>query len=105
MSTLLAAAVHSGRFTTLDWGVVVIYVLTIAAVGLWLSRGQQSKRDYFLGGRNIPWWAVGFSIVATETSALTVIGVLDMAIGALAVKEGLISASKGSMLFMMIVLG
>lgn len=105
MSTLLAAAVHSGRFTTLDWGVVVIYVLMIAAVGLWLSRGQQSKRDYFLGGRNIPWWAVGFSIVATETSALTVIGVPGMAIGALAVKEGLISASKGSMLFMMVVLG
>jgi SSS family transporter len=40
---------------------------------LWLSRGQSSSTDYFLGARTLPWWAVLLSIVATETSAITVI--------------------------------
>ena len=37
-------------------------------------RGQQNATDYFLGGRSAPWWALAFSIVATETSTLTIIG-------------------------------
>ena len=44
-------------------------------------RGQKGARDYFLGGRNIPWWGVGLSILATETSALTFIGVPALAYG------------------------
>src|SRR6185312_14823200 len=39
-------------------------------------------RDYFLGSKNIPWWGIGLSIVAAETSALTIIGIPGLAIGA-----------------------
>jgi SSS family transporter len=49
-------------------------VLTLG-LGLWVSRGQRSAGDYFLGARDLPAWAVMLSIVATETSALTVISV------------------------------
>ena len=44
-------------------------------VGLWVSRGSRTAGDYFLGARNLPAWAILFSVVATETSALTVISV------------------------------
>jgi len=65
-----------------DWIVIVLYLLGIIALGVWFGKGQRDTRDYFLGGKDIPWWGVGFSIVATETSALTFIGVPAMAFGA-----------------------
>ncbi len=61
-------------FTALDYGVLFAYLAATAAFGAWLGRGQRNLRDYFLGGRNLPWWAVCLSIVATETSTLTFIG-------------------------------
>jgi SSS family transporter len=64
-----------------DWLVIGAYLAGIMAFGLWRGRGQTSTRDYFLGSRTMPWWGVGFSIVATETSALTFIGVPAMAYG------------------------
>lgn len=64
-----------------DWLVIAGYLAGILAFGLWRGRGQTSTRDYFLGSRNMPWWGVGFSIVATETSALTFIGVPALAYG------------------------
>lgn len=101
----LAAATNAGVFTTLDWGVVVAYIALVMVIGLWFSRGQKTKRDYFLGGRNLSWWAVGFSIVATETSALTFIGIPAMAIGKFAVDKGVFTVAGGSLLFMMVVVG
>jgi len=62
----------------LDWGVIAAYLAGIIALGIWLGRGQKTTRDYFLGGRDLPWWGVALSIVATETSALTFIGVPAM---------------------------
>lgn len=61
--------------SALDWIVIILYLAGIIGLGVWLGRGQKTTRDYFLGGRDISWWGVGFSIVATETSALTFIGV------------------------------
>lgn len=69
------------KFTGADWLVVFLYLIGIIGLGVWLGRGQKSTRDYFLGGRDIPWWGVGFSIIATETSALTFIGVPAIAFG------------------------
>jgi SSS family transporter len=66
---------------TVDWLVMAAYLLGIIALGLWTGRGQTTTRDYFLGNRSIPWWGVGLSIVATETSALTFIGVPALAYG------------------------
>ncbi len=61
--------------SSLDYVVLGSYLALVAAIGLWVGRGQASTRDYFLGGRTIPWWAAGLSILATETSVLTFIGV------------------------------
>src|SRR5690606_21139373 len=45
------------------------------AIGLWVGRGQKDLADYLLGDRNLPWWAVLGSIVATETSTATVLSI------------------------------
>ncbi|GAB3260701.1 sodium:solute symporter [Alteromonas gracilis] len=63
----------------LDFAVIVAYLAATAWLGIKLSGKQTGLKDYFLGGRDLPWWAVCFSIVATETSALTVVGTPVMA--------------------------
>ncbi|MCD6340310.1 MAG: sodium:solute symporter [Verrucomicrobia bacterium] len=72
---------QGGHLSATDWGVIVAYLVGIVWLGSRLGRGQRGARDYFLGGRRIPWWGVGLAIVATETSALTFIGVPAMAFG------------------------
>src|SRR5436190_8062230 len=58
----------------LDIGVILAYLLGITWFGSRFRSSQKSLKDYFLGGRNAPWWAIAFSIVSAETSTLTVIG-------------------------------
>ena len=58
-----------------DLVVVGLYFVFTLSLGLWVARRQQSASDYFLGARDLPAWAILLSIVATETSALTVISV------------------------------
>lgn len=62
------------RLTSLDLILIAVYLAGITAFGIALRRGQSTVRDYFLGGRTAPWWALAFSIVATETSTLTIVG-------------------------------
>jgi SSS family transporter len=69
----------SQRFTLLDILVVVAYLAGTTALGIWVGRRQAHARDYFVADRAIPWWAVLFSIVATETSALTFISIPGLA--------------------------
>src|SRR5437667_8180265 len=71
----------NGYFNAGDWGVIFIYLLGIIALGVWFGKDQRNTRDYFLGSKNIPWWGIGLSIVAAETSALPIIGVPAMAYG------------------------
>lgn len=68
------------RFGILDFVVLVAYLAGTTALGIWLGRNQKNTTDYFVAGRNIPWWAVMFSIVAAETSALTFISVPGLAV-------------------------
>src|SRR5947208_2838346 len=68
-------------FNTADWVVIALYLFGIIALGIWFGKDQHSTRDYFLGSKNIPWWGIGLSIVAAETSALTIIGVPGLAYG------------------------
>ena len=68
-----------GRFTPLDFVVLVAYMLGVTIWGAWLGRGQKGGTDYFLGSRSLPWWAVMLSVVATETSTLTFLSVPGVA--------------------------
>jgi len=68
-------------FTAGDWTVIAVYLLGIIILGIWFGKDQATTRDYFLGSKNIPWWGIGLSIVAAETSALTIIGVPGLAYG------------------------
>src|SRR5437016_3305916 len=58
----------------IDTGVLLLYFFGIVALGLWAGRRNKNLRDFSLGGRSIPWWAVLASIVAAETSAATFLG-------------------------------
>ncbi len=64
---------------TVDLAVLAAYLLGVVTLGLWLGRGQRDVSDYLLGGRNLPWWALLLSIVATETSTVTVLSVPGIA--------------------------
>jgi SSS family transporter len=72
----------AGKFLSVaDWAVIAAYLAGVISLGVWFGKDQRNTRDYFLGSRNVPWWGVGLSIVAAETSALTIIGVPAMAYG------------------------
>lgn len=79
-------------FSTLDIIIVLVYLAASTGVGAWIGRQQKNTTDYFLGGRQIPWFAVTFSIVATETSVLTFISIPAI-------------AYQGNMTFLQIALG
>src|SRR4026208_1928909 len=63
----------------LDLIIIFGYLIGIVLFGTWFGRKQKTTRDYFLGDRSVPWWAVAFSIVATETSTITFISVPGIA--------------------------
>ena len=67
------------NFTALDFFVLILYLAGTTALGLWLGRDQKDAKDYFVAGKRIPWWAILFSVVATETSALTFISIPGLA--------------------------
>lgn len=68
-------------FTLIDGIVIVVYLIVVAVFGIWSAGTQTSTTDYFLGGRSMPWWAILFSVVATETSTLTFISIPAVAYG------------------------
>lgn len=63
----------------LDLIIIAIYLVGITLFGLRFRKKQRSLRDYFLADRNIPWWAIALSIVAAETSTLTIISIPGLA--------------------------
>jgi SSS family solute:Na+ symporter len=65
--------------TALDIVVIVTYLIGATLLGIWVGRRQKDAKDYFVAGREIPWWAVMFSVVASETSALTFISIPGLA--------------------------
>jgi solute:Na+ symporter, SSS family len=67
------------NFTALDFIVLVVYLIGTTLLGVWLGRDQKDAKDYFVAGKTIPWWAILFSVVATETSALTFISIPGLA--------------------------
>src|SRR5215470_1853712 len=75
-----------------DFAILALYLVGITLFGARFRRGQKNLRDYFLGGRTSPWWAIACSIVATETSTLTIISTPGI-------------AYSGNLRFLQIVLG
>ncbi len=66
---------HGATLNPIDLSIIIAYFMATLGIGFWVSRGQKSSGDYFLGARDLPAWGVLLSIVATETSALTVISI------------------------------
>jgi len=63
----------------LDFAIIALYLAGITLFGLRFRKKQRTLRDYFLADRNIPWWAIALSIVAAETSTLTIISIPGLA--------------------------
>jgi SSS family solute:Na+ symporter len=66
-------------FSSLDYLIVAVYLIGVTVAGALLSGRQKTAKDYFLGGKAMSWWTVGFSIVASETSTLTFISIPGLA--------------------------
>jgi SSS family solute:Na+ symporter len=75
-----------------DLSVILVYLAGITWFGAHFRRRQKSLKDYFLGGRTAPWWAIALSIVSAETSTLTIIGTPTLAFA-------------GNLAFLQVVLG
>ncbi len=79
---------------TLDLVIIFGYLIGITAFGIWYAGKQETTEDYFVGDRNVPWWAIAMSIVATETSTITFISV-----------PGIAFAKGGNFEFLQLVIG
>ena len=74
--------------------VLVVYIAGVVALGMWLGRGRQDAKQYLLGDKQSPWWAILGSIVATETSTVTFLSV-----------PGLAFAEGGDLRFLQLAIG
>jgi SSS family solute:Na+ symporter len=63
----------------LDWAIVAAYLIYIVYDGLRLTKKSQEVEGYFLANRSLPWWAVGLSVMATQLSAITLVGTTGQA--------------------------
>ena len=70
----LATTTAAGGLSLLDYLIIGIYLLAMLGMGLWIARKQQSTDDFFVGGRNLPPWAVGISLFASLLSTITFLG-------------------------------
>jgi len=79
---------------TIDLIIIFGYLIGVTLFGVWFSSKQETTEDYFVGDRNVPWWAIAASIVATETSTITFISV-----------PGIAFARNGNFQFLQLVFG
>lgn len=87
-------------FSAIDYVVLLVYLAGITAFGTRFRHAQHTVKDYFLGRRTTSWWIISLSIVATETSTLTLIGVPALVYGAYARPE-----LGGSLTYIQVVIG
>jgi SSS family transporter len=80
------------NFSVIDYIIVAVYLVGVVVFGIITSGKQKNTKDYFLGGKELSWWAVGLSIVASETSTLTFISIPGL-------------AYKSNMMFLQLVFG
>jgi SSS family solute:Na+ symporter len=65
------------HLSALDLALVMLYLAAVAAIGLWAGRGIRTRRDLFLAGRSLPWWAAGLSLVVSDIGAKDMVGLAD----------------------------
>lgn len=70
--------------TLLDWVIIALYMAFMIGLSVFVGRGQENQADYYVGGRNLPWWAVGISTMATQSGAISFISIPAF----VALKEG-----------------
>src|SRR5689334_12958291 len=87
-------------FSTIDYTVLLLYLLGVTVLGARFRRSQRTVKDYFLGAKNIPWFVISLSIVSTETSTLTLVGVPALAYSTFARPE-----QGGNLSYLQIVFG
>src|SRR6195256_3746584 len=87
-------------FSAIDYAVLLLYLAGITIFGVMFRRSQRTVKDYFLGDKNTSWVVISLSIVATETSTLTLIGVPALAYTAYARPE-----QGGSLTYLQVVIG
>ncbi len=87
-------------FSAIDYAVLVLYLAGITVFGMMFRKGQRTVKDYFLGDKSTSWVVISLSIVATETSTLTLIGVPALAYGTFARPE-----QGGSLTYLQVVFG
>ena len=80
------------NFSFIDYAIVIVYLIGSIAFGIIKAGKIKNTKDYFLGGKTMSWWSVGFSIVASETSTLTFISIPGL-------------AYKSNMMFMQLIIG
>ena len=67
------------QVSTLDYAIIIFYLIGITAFGKIIGGKQKTVKDYFVGNKEVPWWVISFSIVAAETSTLTFISIPGLA--------------------------
>src|SRR5947199_7143482 len=87
-------------FSGIDYAVLLLYLVGITVFGTRFRRSQRTVKDYFLGAKNIPWVVISLSIVATETSTLTLVGVPALAYSTFARPE-----QGGNLTYLQVVFG
>ena len=60
--------------SAIDWTIIAVYLVWVIWDGIRLSKHTNEIEGYFLASRSLPWWAVGLSVMATQLSAITMIG-------------------------------
>src|SRR6185295_681037 len=63
----------------LDWLIIIAYLVYIVYSGIRMTRRSTGIEGYFLANRSLPWWAVGLSVIATQMSAITLVGTTGQA--------------------------
>src|SRR5258708_35549327 len=87
-------------FSAIDYAVLLLYLAGITIFGMMFRRSQRTVKDYFIGAKNTHWVVISLSIVATETSPLTLIGVPALAYSTFARPE-----QGGNFTYLQVVLG
>src|SRR6266513_3830454 len=64
---------------SLDWAIVLAYIVWVVVDGLRSAKGTDKIEGYLLANRSLPWWVVGLSVMATQLSAITLVGTTGQA--------------------------